>query len=572
MKKSVLRMFWAIAAVAWTVQAQAQIVVLAEAPEEVVGSYNFTTASDIGWGGDLSTTTITGTAVLYTDSLACQVATNAAELDGNIAFLYRGTCEFGAKALNAQNAGAIAVVIVNNAPGGPVGMGAGAVGNQVTIPVVMISDVDGALLRPYVDSGELELFIGNKTGLFAFDLGYQRQHVVLAKSFATPAQFVSDASDLVIPVAAWVNNYGFEDQSGVVLNVTITLDGDELYSEVSDAEVVPAGDSILVVLPVFEPSNYNIGLHTITYTVSSGNDDEFPADNVRTAEFWINGDGLYSKSRIDAVTGEPVGGGGLRPSASTEYTWCTMLRSANASGMKIDAVSFSLLSNTDANLAGKAVLAEVYEWNDPFDENSIEITFNNLTQVGEVFYDYPADLEEAEAFESVFVTAEFEEPVILDDNIKYLTCATVFDDNVFLRIDGGLDYSLTYDAYPLEVFFPVRSSDWFPGGFGPDAVPAIITHVSLATGIAEEMVSNAPKAYPNPTTDIINIPLGTSVNGNVMLNVFDMSGREVMSQNIANGNSSDLRVDASSLNSGMHIFRLVFSDQSTTSFRVLVKK
>jgi len=576
MKKSLLKMFFAVAAMAGTSAANAQIVVLAEAPSAVEGSFNFTTTA--GWGADLAGVTITGQAVLYraavaTDTLACAAASNAGELSGNIAFLYRGTCEFGAKALNAQNAGAVAVVIVNNAPGDPINMGAGAVGGSVTIPVVMISDIDGATLRPYVDSGELMLFIGNKTGLFAYDAGFQKQHVAMAKSFATPSPFAQSSSDFYVPIGAWVNNYGFENQSGVTLNATITVGGDQLYNETSSAEIIPSGDSILVSLPDFALNNYPVGLYTLTYTISTPNDDEFPNDNSRVVTFWVNGDGLYSKTRIDPANGAPVAGGGLRPSDSPEYTWCTMLRSENSSAMKIDAVSFSTITNSGVGLDGQSVFVEVYEWNDPFDESTTTITFNDLTLIGESFYDYPIDSTAAAALQSQFVTAELDQPVFLDDNIKYLTCATIFVNNMFLRVDGGIDYNLTYNAYPLEVFFPVKSgTTWYPGGFGSDNAPAIITHLSQVIGIAEDMESSAPKAYPNPTTDYITIPLGQSVQGNVMLNVFDMAGREVMSQNISNTAGGQLRVDASGLTNGTHVFRLVFADQTSTSFRVVVKK
>ena len=35
-------------------------------------------------------------------------------LSGSIALIKRGACQFGLKALNAQNAGAVAVIIYNN--------------------------------------------------------------------------------------------------------------------------------------------------------------------------------------------------------------------------------------------------------------------------------------------------------------------------------------------------------------------------------------------------------------------------------------------------------------------------
>ncbi len=60
--------------------------------------------------------------------------------NGKTALISRGSCEFGVKALNAQNAGASFVIIHNNSDGGnsPMGMSGGAVGAQVTIPVIAI--------------------------------------------------------------------------------------------------------------------------------------------------------------------------------------------------------------------------------------------------------------------------------------------------------------------------------------------------------------------------------------------------------------------------------------------------
>jgi hypothetical protein len=66
---------------------------------------------------------------------------------GAIAVVDRGNCEFGFKALTAQNAGASGVIVVNNAPGIPGAMGPGAVGSQVTIPAVQVSQADGATIK-----------------------------------------------------------------------------------------------------------------------------------------------------------------------------------------------------------------------------------------------------------------------------------------------------------------------------------------------------------------------------------------------------------------------------------------
>ncbi|WP_084426703.1 T9SS-dependent M36 family metallopeptidase [Aequorivita capsosiphonis] len=73
----------------------------------------------------------------------CDNITNGGALNGKIAVIRRGECEFGFKVLAAENNGAVAVIIVNNEAGTPPVMGGGDVGCQVTIPAFAISDVDG---------------------------------------------------------------------------------------------------------------------------------------------------------------------------------------------------------------------------------------------------------------------------------------------------------------------------------------------------------------------------------------------------------------------------------------------
>ena len=85
---------------------------------------------------------------------ACQTIINATDLAGNIVVIRRGTCEFGTKILAAENAGAIAVIMVNNEAGGPITMGAGADGGSVTIPSIMISQADGEALIAQLQAGE----------------------------------------------------------------------------------------------------------------------------------------------------------------------------------------------------------------------------------------------------------------------------------------------------------------------------------------------------------------------------------------------------------------------------------
>lgn len=154
---------------------EAQEVVHVQAPAGLVGGLEFTAAQAVdGWANipDMNDpdNAVTGTAVFVddgtaADSLGCGGLVNGGEVSGNIAVSYRGSCAFDVKALNAQNAGATALVIINNNSGSPIGMGPGANGASITIPVIMITDVAGALLHNEIDSGNVVLYIGPECGV-----------------------------------------------------------------------------------------------------------------------------------------------------------------------------------------------------------------------------------------------------------------------------------------------------------------------------------------------------------------------------------------------------------------------
>jgi uncharacterized repeat protein (TIGR01451 family) len=76
----------------------------------------------------------------------CTALTNAAAVAGNIALIDRGTCGFIVKVKNAQNAGAVGVIIADNAPGSPPA-GLGGVDPTITIPAVRVTLADGNTLK-----------------------------------------------------------------------------------------------------------------------------------------------------------------------------------------------------------------------------------------------------------------------------------------------------------------------------------------------------------------------------------------------------------------------------------------
>ncbi len=80
--------------------------------------------------------------------LACNPLTgvNALAVNGRIALVDRGVCGFTVKVKNAQNAGAIGVIVADNAPGSPP-PGLGGSDATITIPSVRITQADGVVIK-----------------------------------------------------------------------------------------------------------------------------------------------------------------------------------------------------------------------------------------------------------------------------------------------------------------------------------------------------------------------------------------------------------------------------------------
>jgi subtilisin family serine protease len=80
---------------------------------------------------------------------ACEPLINTTEMDGNIAFIERGGCDFDVKISNAGDAGAAAVIVYSIA-GDPIVMNGDS--SLVSIPAVMIGQADGNLILSEIEA------------------------------------------------------------------------------------------------------------------------------------------------------------------------------------------------------------------------------------------------------------------------------------------------------------------------------------------------------------------------------------------------------------------------------------
>ena len=118
-------------------------------PSSVARSYAIGTAS---FGPALNATGVSGGIGQVVDQingtgLACTTlsAANVAAVRGKIALVDRGVCGFVVKAAVVQAAGAIGMIVADNAAGAPAGLGGSD--PTITIPSVRISQADGAALK-----------------------------------------------------------------------------------------------------------------------------------------------------------------------------------------------------------------------------------------------------------------------------------------------------------------------------------------------------------------------------------------------------------------------------------------
>ena len=125
------------------------------APGSIAGDYaavegNFSTANQL-----LNVGPVTAAVVYYDDAAGtAHEACNGAPVNsitGKIVLINRGNCNFTVKVLNAQNAQAAGVIMINNVPDAPIIMG--GTDNTITIPAVMVSQATGALLIAQLANG-----------------------------------------------------------------------------------------------------------------------------------------------------------------------------------------------------------------------------------------------------------------------------------------------------------------------------------------------------------------------------------------------------------------------------------
>lgn len=572
-----------IALAGTTMWSQAQVIFSVESPAPISGNYDFSWGDPAsGWGSpdfNVPGNYVQGDLMIVDDGSAglnpqgnpvsaegCNTLVN--DLTGKIAVIYRNTCEFGMKAMNAEAAGAIGAIIINRDPE-VIEIGAGANGASVTIPVAFVSSITGQLITDAMQSGTVNVFFGNKTGLFANDAGITSGASLISKSYGTPALIAQNGTEFNFDLGTRVYNYGTNVQSNIVVTATVDGPGGNVYTQTAGPISIPSGDSVDIYpggtysFPNFSLATYPAGRYTVSYSVALGVADEYDGDNTLSSDFVINNE-IYSLAELDATSNLPVSNNAYRPSTNTStFSNCITFRNSNADRLAVDGLYFSA-QGTNVDLSGEEMALNFYRWDDAFtDLNDANLGFNNLVSLTFGYYYYPSDLQG----ETVY--GQFNDQVILQNDTRYLACVQTVNLEVYLGFDTKTNYIWNEAQYLQPLTIIENDGAYFASGFGADVVPALGLRVFDKNQVGiEEAKKIEGSVYPNPATE--NVTISVNGEGNAAINVTDLAGRTVLSTTAAllNGTSE---LNVSELTSGAYLINVVLEDGRTIQFNIVKK-
>ncbi|MEX2597033.1 MAG: PA domain-containing protein [Salibacteraceae bacterium] len=509
------------------------------------------------------------------------------DLTGKIAVIYRNTCEFGTKSLNAQNAGAVGVIIINREEE-VIQMGGGVDGLSVTIPVGFIKASDGLTLTTAMGNGPVEVFFGNRAGIYGDDLSISSSAAMIPKAKVMPSLLAQDSTEYSFELGLTIGNLGFNDADSVMVEAMV-MDpmGDTIYNE-SAGKFSMTGvsgtniDSVDVLsgmpftLPDFQPMMWMEGKYTLVYRVSNDTiTDEFPDDNMLEIDFFIKDD-LFAYSRVNEDT-LPWGSDFYQPAGGfTLYSACIAFQNDNAARLALEGVSFSA-SNTDFSLQDEVFNVYAYRWLDEFvDLNDPNVGFNGLAQAAFTTYQYTEDAQREPVY------AELEEPLYLNDGERYLVCVQTSNTSVFIGFDTRNPYIYNQGTYLQPIQVTETDANYFAVGFGADIIPAIGLHVrdtamveipidTTDTGVfVPEHMAGGVQMFPNPTNGNLIVEASEGFEYDMDVQVTDMTGRVVYQEpNAIKAGDVRLTIDLNNLTNGVYIVSLKHDGNSYMVKQVL---
>ncbi len=508
--------------------------------------------ADVAWAYDdgMYDTDSDGIPDAYPDSLCCSWGTVMDGVAGKIALVRRGACFFSQKVYNAQEAGAVAVIICNHTDNGPdetINMAGADSANAVVIPSLFLSYNNCNTIDVSLQAGE-NVNVTLKTELFYNAYG--------PYTYFTPEAHVQSLEHIAVQVV----NADTIPAMGVDVTVVIDEPGGSSTTLTNTVDIAAETDT-LVGVPGYTP-NAGQGEYTMTYTTSLHPGKELTSKFEVTQYMWgtdngsITGDAgpsdqLFFDSDYLYETGSMVLTGDADPAASVATYMAFGI--GNAADVVVgdpesDKISFKLLhadpdgdgvNNLDAgfnDISGNIVSTATYTMtgDEPTDELIyLELDFPVTLTPNSVYYNYFS-------YDGTLAGTSVSPRFLTSDGVNYANWADV-------GTVTPLDLDQFYTGWSGSVVFNRLHTE----GFVPPNV------INTEEALTKDQVS----VFPSPATSVINMDIqleGTT--NNAFIRIADAMGKTMMTETIDGMTSGVYNFDVSALAAGNY-FLTVYTEE-----------
>lgn len=412
----------------------------------------------------------------------------------------------------------------------------------------------------------------------------------------------------LIPLLVDVENVGNLDAEGVSLTATLLNEAGVTLEEASlDYSLITPGfvDQNRLFDDVFTMPTEN-GTYRLVYTLNWG-DDENAENNSYTSNFVV-GDNVFSKCEAVDATARIAFPDQAFYSLGAGYH-VTNSTDANNNQLYIEALRVGISGNAADAVSG-SVGVSVYEWNDL--NINADVDADNGAGVPERVLIYETSIlvfgEDASLEDRIIELGD--DKIALKDDQNYLVVLHSMPLNAdtdqyrFMAADSGANPDYNYSATAFA--FGQGSAD----GNLPDGSLGTITdnplnlgrigsiggtgssaddndtrrlfqvnnfaalaemHITPADLVSTENINEdiAVSVYPNPAVNDVFVDLALeNISNNVNLQVVDIQGKVVLTQNFTNVKSDKLQLNVANLNTGVYVIN-IRTEEGFTSARFI---
>ncbi len=495
--------------------------------------------------------------ILTTQS--CDSVLNGVEVIGNFAFISRGTCAFVVKCLNAQKAGAKAIVVMNNAAGAaPIIMGGSD--PAITVPCCMVSREDGIKILDAIKAGKVvnvSMVLPSRT-----IPGVYGNHQI---------QTPFTQRDTVFPRISF-QNQGADTIKKVTATCIITDPaGKKTKLDQTGLVISPTGADVVLIesFDAYYPATK--GKYAMKfYSSYSPNDTLY--NQFEITDFTFAEDiGTFGAAAGTNFT--PATFGGWNKSVSVLGYYVT-----GATKGKATYATFGV-NNAAVLKGGRTINVGLYKG----DETALEAIAAGTTNIGDLgtlvgdITDYTiATTEKANTPIFAALTTDNKPGINLEPNSVYIMTlqydGSSFKDSLCPSFALGRSADIRVpglDIFGTALMVGAGTTSYYGGGFNSSEDPMVRMHTDgfLAKyGVGSKDITaleaNEVTIAPNPATNFVNVKLDLNEAAkDVKIGVMDMTGRILNVINVGATQKDNVQVDVSGYAPGTY-FMTILTEKS----------